>query len=79
MLDLSWPPCLTIGMKTQDAIDFFGSKVAIAETLGISKQAVTEWGDDVPLGRQYQLQVVTKGALIADSRLPAAESTPDAA
>jgi hypothetical protein len=66
-------------MKTQDAIDLFGSKVAIAEALGISKQAVTEWGDDVPLGRQYQLQVVTNGALIADSHLPAAESPTPAA
>lgn len=53
-------------MKTQAAIEHFGSKSAVAAALGIYKQAVSQWGELVPETRAYQIQVVTGGALKVD-------------
>lgn len=55
-------------MKTEDAIKHFdGKKIELAKALKISPSAVTMWGDEVPLLRQYQLERLTDGALKADS------------
>ena len=54
-------------MKTQQVIDFFGGRKEAAEALGIDRTALYQWGDDVPDCRQYQVQVVTKNALVADA------------
>jgi hypothetical protein len=35
-------------MYTSDAVRVVGSKSAIADSLGISRQAVNKWGDLVP-------------------------------
>ena len=51
------------GMNTTDAIRHFGTVAALAEALGIKRQAVYQWGDRVPEQRAYQLQVITAGAL----------------
>lgn len=56
-------------MKTEDAIKHFGTQSALAAALGISKQAVGQWGDTVPKGRAYQLQVITGGALSVGKKL----------
>lgn len=48
-------------MKTKDVAAHFGSKTKLAEALGISPSAVTMWGEIVPEGRQFQLQVLTNG------------------
>ena len=54
-------------MKTQDVIDFFGSRKKAAEKLGIENvSAFSHWGDSVPELRQYQIQVLTKNKLKAD-------------
>lgn len=55
-------------MRTQDAADFFGGKSKLAEALGVSPSAITQWGEYVPLVRQYQIQVVSKGKLKAKER-----------
>jgi hypothetical protein len=55
-------------MKTQDAIDFFGSREALAEKLGIDRSATHHWGDIVPELRQYQIQVLSKGKLKASTQ-----------
>lgn len=52
-------------MKTIEAVKYFGSKAKIAEVLGIDRSAVTLWGEFVPKGRQYELQVLTKNKLKA--------------
>lgn len=52
-------------MKTQDAILHFGSREALAAALSIDRSATYHWGDTVPLPRQYQLQVITDGKLVA--------------
>ena len=54
------------GMKTQTAIDHFGSREALAAALGIGRTA-TYWGESVPILRQYHLQVVTDGKLRAET------------
>ena len=57
-----------ITMKTQDVIDFFGSRKKAAEKLGIENvSAFSHWGDSVPELRQYQIQVLTKNKLKADA------------
>lgn len=52
-------------MKTQDAIDHFGSREALAKALDIDRSATHHWGEYVPEPRQYQLQVITAGKLVA--------------
>lgn len=53
-------------MKTQHAIDLAGSPKELADLLGITPSAVSQWGDEVPPARQLQLQQITKGKLKAD-------------
>lgn len=55
-------------MKTETAIKYFGSQAAVAEKLGIKRQAVNKWQKRgvIPEGRAYQLEVITAGALKVD-------------
>ncbi len=39
---------MQIIMNTSDAIDAFHSKAGVAKAIGITKQAVSQWGDVVP-------------------------------
>lgn len=55
-------------MKKNDAIQHFGSVAALAKALNISPEAIYQWREDVPLGRDFQLQVLTNGKLKARSR-----------
>lgn len=43
-------------MKVEDAIKNFGSVAQLAAALGISVQAVYQWGDVVPPLRAYQIK-----------------------
>lgn len=45
-------------MKKAEAIELFGSASALAEAIGITVQAVTQWGEDVPELRAYQIKAV---------------------
>jgi hypothetical protein len=45
-------------MKTQHAINLAGSTKALADLLGITSAAVSQWGEDVPDGRCWQLKVL---------------------
>ena len=53
-------------MYTDDAVQHFGSRRAIADVLGISRQAVYAWGQYVARGAAYRLQVMTAGKLVVD-------------
>lgn len=57
-------------MKTSDAVRYFGTQAALAKALGIKRQSINDWGDTVPLARQYQIERMTRGKLKA----PAVES-----
>lgn len=63
-------------MRTQAAVDHFGSKTALAKALGITKSAVSFWGEVVPEGRAYQIESVTKRVLRVDPALYAGSSEP---
>lgn len=43
-------------MKTQDAINQFGTVRKLAEALGLSVQAIYAWGENVPPLRAYELR-----------------------
>ena len=45
-------------MKTQDAIKLAGSSTALAAMLGISKQAVSQFGETLPQAREWQLRLL---------------------
>lgn len=53
-------------MTTKEAINFYGSRRAIAAQLTISYEAVRRWGKYPPLDRQFQLEVLSNGKLKAD-------------
>ncbi|WP_421268588.1 Cro/CI family transcriptional regulator [Aeromonas veronii] len=63
-------------MKTELAVDYFGTKAAIADALGIKRSAVSQWGETIPQGRAYQIEVLTDGKLKADSRSIPQQPTP---
>ena len=43
-------------MKTERAIELAGGTTALAEVLGISQSAVSQWGEDMPEARMWQLR-----------------------
>jgi transcriptional repressor of cell division inhibition gene dicB len=54
-------------MTFQQVVDHFGSVRKIAEALGIGRKAVHAWKNiGVPILRQYQIQTLTNGALVAE-------------
>lgn len=61
-------------MKLSEAVAHFGTEAAMARKLGIKPQAVYQWDGKVPMGRQYQIQLMTKGKLKADPEHAAADS-----
>lgn len=52
-------------MKTKDAISHFGNKLKLAEALSVTKSAISQWGEDVPELRAYQIERLTGGELKA--------------
>ena len=62
-----------IAMKTQDAIQYFGSQVALKRALKLkARQTIHAWGEFPPDGRQYQIEVLTGGKLKAERQAKAA-------
>lgn len=53
-------------MKKSDVLNHFGTEPAVGAALNISKQAVHGWGDIIPEGMAYKLQVITGGKLVVD-------------
>jgi hypothetical protein len=53
-------------MRTEQAVDFFGGRRELAQFLGITRQAVEQWGEYVAEGPAYKLQVLTDGQLMVD-------------
>ncbi|MFQ2730229.1 Cro/CI family transcriptional regulator [Aeromonas caviae] len=44
----------------------YGGVVQLAAALGIKPQSVSQWGDTIPQGRAYQIELLTGGQLKAD-------------
>lgn len=45
-------------METEKAIQLAGSRKALAELLRISRPAISQWGDNIPKAREWQLRVL---------------------
>jgi hypothetical protein len=45
---------------------FDNDTYAVADALGITRQAVEQWGEVIPEGAAYKLQVITAGHLRVD-------------
>ncbi len=58
-------------MKKCDAVAYFGSQVKLANALGITKSSVSQWGEEVPELRAFQIERLTEGKLKA---MPLSES-----
>lgn len=56
-------------MTTKEAIAFFGSQAELAAALGVSSGAVSQWSDEPPDWRQWQIQVLTKNKLRVSERV----------
>jgi hypothetical protein len=55
-------------MQKSDAVAWFGSVDALADSLGVRREAVYQW-TRVPDLRQLQLELYTRGALQAEEHL----------
>jgi transcriptional repressor of cell division inhibition gene dicB len=54
-------------MTYNDLVEHFGSSRQVQEALGISKQLASYWKRaGIPIGRQYEIQVLTGGKFRAD-------------
>jgi len=61
-------------MKTSDAVKHFNGKSKLAKALGINPASVSQWGDDVPALRAFQIERLTNGKLKAGAlQLPNAD------
>lgn len=59
-------------MRTRDAVDYFKTKVRLAEELGISHSAVSQWGTLMPEKQAFKLDRITGGQLKYDASFYAA-------
>lgn len=63
-------------MKTVEAIQHFGTQKSLCTALGIgTRQTIHAWGEYPPVGRQYQLEVITNGKLRAERVSTVLDST----
>lgn len=53
-------------MTTKEIVEHFGSVLKAARALGLSTQAIYQWGERPPMSQQYRVQVLTLGELVAD-------------
>ena len=55
-------------MKASEVIEYFGSQTEAAKAIEVSIPSVWAWvaNDSVPMLRQYQIEIMTKGKLKAD-------------
>jgi hypothetical protein len=50
-------------MTKQEVIEYFGSPSKTGRALKITRQAVYDWPDIVPLKSQWRIELMTHGAL----------------
>ena len=47
-------------MRTEDAVEVFRTKEALAKAIGISPSAVYQWGDTVPPSRRESIRLAMR-------------------
>lgn len=50
-------------MKKKTVIEHFGGVLATAKALGITSQSVSQWPEEIPELRAFQIERLTKGLL----------------
>jgi len=65
-------------MKKDDVVSYFGGVGKAAKALGLSHASVSGWGEIIPKGRAFEIQVLTKGKLSIDLTLYKKTSSPAA-
>ena len=54
-------------MTTQEALDYYDNNpMRMAQALGVWVSAIYQWGEYPPIGRQFQLEVLSEGKLKAE-------------
>lgn len=56
-------------MRKKDVVEHFGSVVATAEELGVTSQAVSQWGEIIPERMAYRVEKRTRGKFKVDPAL----------
>lgn len=54
-------------MNYSDVIKHFGGVQALADALGIKKQAIYQWGGVIPRLRQFEIEALTEGKFKAQA------------
>jgi transcriptional repressor of cell division inhibition gene dicB len=54
-MDTNLPP-----IKTADVVSFFGSKQKVADAVGTTHSAVSQWGEFVPDSRNFEFHFLMK-------------------
>lgn len=67
-----------MSMKTSKAIEFAGGSSALASLLGITPGAVSQWGEDLPDRRIWQLKVL-RPEWFKEPRAPRSRAEPESA
>lgn len=63
-------------MKTSDALKYYSnSPLLLGRALGISSQAVSQWGEYVPFKRAWQLEKITNGELTIEDEFEAKQDS----
>ncbi|AVJ17187.1 MULTISPECIES: Cro/CI family transcriptional regulator [Serratia] len=65
-------------MKKDDVISYFGGVGKTAKALGLSHASVSGWGEIIPKGRAFEIQVLTSGELLVDLSLYKKSTAPAA-
>lgn len=53
-------------MRTSDVLAYYRTATAAARAVGVTKSAVSQWGEFVPEGKAYRYQKITRGKLKVD-------------
>ena len=53
-------------MKKADVIKYFGGVKQLCEAMGMTRQALDQWPDVVNKARQWELEVISGGALLVE-------------
>lgn len=56
-------------MTYDEVIEHFGTQQKLGAALGIAQPTISSWGRVIPDHYQYQLEIITAGALRVEERL----------